>query len=35
MLSDEPADVHNALMRAGKNLTAYTIGYEGMTIEAS
>jgi uncharacterized protein (DUF488 family) len=34
MLSDAPLAVHNAPMRAGKNLTAYTIGYEGMTIEA-
>ena len=34
MLSHEPLAVHNPPMRAGKNLTTYTIGYEGMTIKA-
>jgi uncharacterized protein (DUF488 family) len=34
MLSHEPLAAHNDPMRAGKKLTAYTIGYEGMTIEA-
>jgi uncharacterized protein (DUF488 family) len=34
MLSDEPLAVHNVPMPAGKNFTAYTIGYEGMTIGA-
>jgi uncharacterized protein (DUF488 family) len=34
MLADKPPAVNNGTMRAGENLTTYTIGYEGMTIEA-